>query len=487
MDRVQNFCKAKNYQIRLVLLTGQFVKEISECDVVVAGAGMAGVVAAIAAARHGARVLLTDRLPFLGGNMTAGLLGNFLTFHNMRGEQITAGIAQEIVDRCIEMGGAFREHRGHLPNAYGNAYSVTPIDPEVLKLVTQMLCVEAGVSLLLNTYVAETHSESGRITALRVVNKSGYRELRARVFIDATGDADLIAGAGGKFHLGNEDGRVMSISLFSRLGGVDLDRHLDYVKAHPDEFMLAEDPYIGKTKQEVADSLGHWMDYPLVTGHYSAVKVAQEKGEFHKNRQRVVFQVTTIPGVVVLNSTSLLGYDPTDGVSLTDAAMEGREQLFAVVKFFRDHVPGFEDAFMLDSASALGVRESRRIVGTTTLTDADCVAGAKHDDDIARGAYCLDVHQPSGIIEHKHIRDGESYGIPYGTMVPEAIDGALVAGRSLSSERFANGSARCQAPIMGLGEAAGVAAALCVEHGFEPRDVPVGQLRGILAQGGAVV
>ena len=463
------------------------MSEKLEYDVVVAGAGMAGVVAAISASRAGARTLLTDRLPFLGGNMTAGLLGNFLTFHNMKGEQITAGVAQEIVDNCIELGGAFREHRGHLPNAYGNAYSVTPIDPEVLKLVTQSLCVEAGVSLLLNSYVAETKIDGHRIGAIRVVNKSGYRDLRAKVFIDATGDADLVAGAGGRFHFGDSAGKVMSISLFSRLGGVDLQRHLDYVKANPDEFMLGEDPYIGKSKREIADGLQHWIDYPLVTGHYSAVKQAQAKGEFHPNRQRVVFQVTTIPGVVVLNASSLLGYDPTNGNSLSAAAIEGRKQIYAVAKFFRDYVPGFEESYMLDSASALGVRESRRIVGTRTLTDADCVDGAKHDDDIARGAYCLDVHQPSGIIEHKHVSDGESYGIPYGTMVPEEVGGVLVAGRSLSSERFANGSARCQAPIMGLGQAAGTAAALCVEHGFEPRDVPVGQLRGILSQNGAVV
>lgn len=456
-------------------------------DVMVAGAGMAGVVAAIAAARSGARTLLTDRLAFLGGNMTAGLLGNFLSFHNMKGEQITDGIPQEIVDSCIELGGAFREHRGHLPNAYGNAYSVTPIDPEVLKLVTQKLCLEAGVHLLLNTYIAGTETEGQRVTAIRIVNKSGESTLRAKVFIDATGDADLVASAGGAFHLGNVEGRVMSISLFSRLGNVDLDRHLAYVRQNPDEFMLGEDPYIGKSKREIANALQHWMDYPLVTGHYSAVKAAQAKGEFHKNRQRVVFQVTTIPGVVVLNATSLLGYDPTDAQSLTKAALEGREQIFAVARFFRDYVPGFDKSFVLDSAALLGVRESRRIIGVRTLTTGMCIEGQKNDDDIARGSYCLDVHQPSGIIEHKHIKDGESYGIPYGTLIPEKVDGVIVAGRSLASERFANGSARCQAPIMGMGQAAGVAAAICVEHDLMPRDVPIGQLRGILRQQGAVV
>lgn len=463
------------------------MKDVTQYDVVVAGAGMAGVVAAIAAARSKARTLLTDRLAFLGGNMTAGLLGNFLSFHNMKGEQITDGIPQEIVDACIELGGAFREHRGHLPNAYGNAYSVTPIDPEVLKLVAQKLCLEAGVHLLLNTYIAGTETDGERVTAIRIVNKSGESTLRAKVFIDATGDADLVARAGGAFHLGNEAGQVMSISLFSRLGNVDLDKHLAYVKKYPDEFMLGEDPYIGKSRREIADGLKHWMDYPLVTGHYTAVKAAQAKGEFHKNRQRVVFQVTTIPGVVVLNATSLLGYNPTDGQSMTKAALEGREQIFSVAKFFRDYVPGFEKSFVLDSASLLGVRESRRIAGARTLTTAMCIDGQKNDDDIARGSYCLDVHQPSGIIEHKHIRDGESYGIPYGVLIPEKIEGVIVAGRSLSSERFANGSARCQAPIMGMGQAAGVAAALCAARNLAPRNVPVGELRGILRGQGAVV
>lgn len=459
----------------------------TDLDVIVAGGGMAGVVAAIAAARNGARTLLTDRFNFLGGNATAGLLGNFLTFHNMKGEQITAGIAQEVVDRCIALRGAFREHRGHLPNAYGNAYSVTPIDAEVLKLVAQQLCVQAGVSLMLSTYTLGPVMVGPRMIGIRVANKSGEQKIHAKVVIDATGDADLVARAGGPFQQGDEDGRVMSISLFSRMGGVDLDKHLRYVKEHPDQFMLGEDPYIGKTREEIAAGLQHWMDYPLVTGHYDAVKEAKARGEMHPNRERIVFSITTIPGVVTINSTSMLGYNPTDAGQLTQVAIEGREQVFVVADFFRKYVPGFQSAFVLDSASALGVRESRRIVGERTLTDDDCIAGRKSEEDIGRGAYCLDVHQASGKIEHKHVQDGESYGIPYGCVVPQNVDGVLAIGRSLSSERFANGSARCQAPIMSVGQAAGTAAALCVRGNTLPREVDVGRLRAILREQGAIV
>ncbi len=456
-------------------------------DVVVAGGGMAGVVAAIAAAREGARTLLAERYAFLGGNVTAGLLGNFLTFHDRKKQQICDGIPQEIVDGCIALGGCFSEHRGHLPNPYGNAGTVTPVDAEALKLVTQQLCLAAGVTLMLNTYTLGPVTEGGRVAGIRVVNKSGERALRARVVIDATGDADLVAQASGPFLLGDEAGRTMSISLFFRLGGVDLGRHLQYVKERPDQFMLGEDPFVGKSRAEIAAGLRHWKDYPLVTGYYDAVKEAKARGEFHPNRERVVFSITTIPGVVTVNSTSMLGLNPTDGEALTRAALEGREQVYAVAAFFRKYAPGFESSFVLDSASALGVRESRRIVGEDILTTEACLEGRKSEQDIARGAYCLDVHEASGKIVHKHVAGGESYGVPYGCLVPKEVDGILVAGRSISSERFANGSVRVQAHIMAIGQAAGTAAALCAAKGWTPREVPVSDLRAALVRQGAVV
>ena len=457
----------------------------SNVDVLVVGAGMAGVCAAIAAARGGARTVLTDRYAFLGGNATAGLLGNFLTFHNMKGEQICNGIPQEIVDELIKLGGAFPE--GHLHNAYGNSYSVTPQDGEVLKLVNQKLCLEAGVDLVLNTYTIGPVMDGDRVAGARIVNKSGESEIRARVVIDASGDADIAAQAGAPFHLGDEEGKMMSISLFSRMGNVDLDRHLEHVKANPTNFMLGEDPYIGKSREEIAAGLRTHKDYPLVTGYYESVKLAQSRGEFHPNRQRVVFSVTTTPGVVTINSTSMLGYSGVDNDDLNQVAIEGREQIFKVRDFYRKYAPGFEECYVIDSASAIGVRETRRIIGEETLTDEDCIDARKGPRDIGQGAYCLDVHQPTGVIEHKHVRDGESYGIPYGVMLPQKIENCLVAGRPVSSDRFANGSVRNQAHIMTIGQAAGTAAAMCAERRTTPRELPVEPLREKLRQDGAVV
>src|SRR5215208_964810 len=184
--------------------------ETKNFDVIVCGGGMAGVVAAIAAARNGANTLLTDRYPFLGGNLTAGLLGNFLTFHNMKGEQICDGIPQEIVDQCIELGGCFPERRGHLLNPYGNAFSVTPVDGEVAKIVAQKMCIEAGVKLMLNAYTLGPVTDGNRVIGIRIADKSGEHRITARVVIDATGDADLVAAAGGECHLGDNHGKTMS-------------------------------------------------------------------------------------------------------------------------------------------------------------------------------------------------------------------------------------------------------------------------------------
>ena len=196
----------------------------------------------------------------------------------MKGEQICEGISQEIVDACIELGGAFPENRGHLHNAYGNTYSVTPIDPEVLKLVTQKLCVEAGVRLMLGAFIVGPVADGETIQGIRVVSKSGEQRLLAKVVIDASGDADIVAKAGGAFQVGDDAGKTMSISLLARMGNVDLTRHLQYVKERPDQFMLGEDPYIGKTRQEIASELTDWKDFPMVTGYYEAVKRSASEG-----------------------------------------------------------------------------------------------------------------------------------------------------------------------------------------------------------------
>jgi hypothetical protein len=457
----------------------------TDFDVIVAGGGTTGVAAAVAAARHGARTLLVEQYGYLGGNATAGLLGNFLTFHNMRGEQIVHGIPQEIVDELKKEGGVIGD--GHLPNAYGHAGSVTPYDPEALKHVLLKLAAGARVQLLLHTFTMDALVEDDRICGLRVVNKSGLRALRARMVVDTTGDGDVAAKAGAPFQKGAPDtGQTMSMTLMFRLGNVDTGAILAHVKREPQQFMLGEDPFIGKTREEIAAGLRSIYDYPLMTGYYDLVKQAQARGEFHPNRRRVVLSVSPTPGLLYVNSTSILGRDATDAEQLTDAVISARRQVYDVFHFLRKYCPGFASAYLLDTATALGVRESRRIMGDYVLTSGDVKQARTFPDAIARGAYALDVHEATGEIWHDHVRDGLAYDIPYRCLVPQRVENLLVAGRCISVDRQALGSTRVQAQCMATGEAAGTAAALAVKNTTTPRQLPVPLLREALNGSGAL-
>lgn len=453
-------------------------------DVVVAGSGSAGLVAAVAAAREGARTLLVERYGFLGGNLTAGMLGNFLTFHNMRGEQIVGGIPQEIVDRLMARGGS----PGHLRNAYGNAYSVTPYDTEAMKAVALEITQEAGVELLLHTFITDTVVEGRRVRGLQVANKSGLQLVLGRTVVDASGDGDVAALAGAAFEKGRpEDGATMAMTLMFRVANVDTDRVAEEVRQRPGQFILAEDPYIGKSREEVAAGIRSLHDAPLLTGWFDLVAEAKRRGEFHPNRQRVVISLSPRPGEVYVNSTAVVRYDGTDAQQLTAAEVEARRQVDAVFTFLRRYVAGFEQAVLAEVAPGIGVRETRRILGEYVLTLDDVLEGRTFPDGIAKGAYAVDVHEPDGTIWHKHVKDGRAYDIPYRCLVPRDVDGLLVAGRCISVSREALGSTRVTAQTMAVGQAAGTAAALAAKEGIEPRRIPADVLRTMLVAGGAIV
>ncbi|MDR7482241.1 MAG: FAD-dependent oxidoreductase [Armatimonadota bacterium] len=460
------------------------VRIIGTWDVVVAGSGSAGLVAAVAAAREGARTLLVERYGFLGGNLTAGMLGNFLTFHNMRGEQIVGGIPQEIVDRLMARGGS----PGHLRNAYGNAYSVTPYDTEAMKAVALEITQEAGVELLLHTFITDTLVEDRRVRGLQVANKSGLQLILGRTVVDASGDGDVAALAGAAFEKGRpEDGATMAMTLMFRVANVDTDRVAEEVRQRPGQFILAEDPYIGKSREEVAAGIRSLHDAPLLTGWFDLVAMAKRRGEFHPNRQRVVISLSPRPGEVYVNSTAVVRYDGTDARQLTAAEVEARRQVDVVFTFLRRYVAGFEQAVLAEVAPGIGVRETRRILGEYVLTLEDVLEGRTFPDGVAKGAYAVDVHEPDGTIWHKHVKDGRAYDIPYRCLVPRDVDGLLVAGRCISVSREALGSTRVTAQTMAVGQAAGTAAALAAKEGIEPRRIPAGVLRTTLAARGAIV
>ncbi len=435
-------------------------------DVLVVGGGPGGIAAAIAAARNGARTTLIERFGFLGGNLTAGLVGPCMTSYSLDGEtQLIKGIFEEMVIRLEKQGNAM--HPRHLPAgspyagfiSYGHA-RVTPFDPEAVKFVALDMVREAGVSLRLHTFVADTIVEGSSVAGVVAASKSGLEALKAQITVDCSADADVAAYAGAAYEKGRDrDGLMQPMTLFFRIKNIDDAVVEEYVRSHPEDYRAFA----------------------------SIIADAKAKGEFPIPRRGIGIYKTTEPGIWRVNTTRLHKFDGTNVEDLTNAEIAGREQVRILLDFFRKRLPGFEKVELYDTAATMGVRETRRIVGEYQLTLEDLATAREFDDVIGLCGYPVDIHSPTG---DGGGADGEMptaniYQIPYRSLVPKDVNGLLVAGRSLSATHEAQGAVRVMPPVFAMGEAAGTAAALAIEYGVEPRAIPVPQLQEMLVRQGA--
>jgi glycine/D-amino acid oxidase-like deaminating enzyme len=414
-----------------------------EVDVLVVGAGSAGSTAAIAAARAGAETLLVDRLGFLGGTSTA-VLDTFYAFYTP-GEsprKVVAGIPDEVVGRLTERGAAFER-----PNTYGAGTGIT-YDPEMLKLVWEELVVESGASVLLHSFA---HGVDGR--AVRFWTKGGDLEVRAKAIVDASGDADVCHFAGAPYELAAASGNVQSLSTVFRMANVDVARAEAVPKAE----------------------LWQLMQDAAASGEYALPRL---EGSVHR---------TPLPGVMMALMTRVRDVDATDPDALTRAEFEGRRQTREYFRFLRERVPGYENAVLVSTSPAIGVRESRRILGEYVLTAEDCLAARRFDDQIALCGAPIEDHHAGSDTRWVYVPEGDAYGIPYRSLLPHEVEGIVVAGRCFSATHDAHASARSMATCMAMGQAAGTAAAFASAANASPHDVDVQRLRARLQEDGALV
>lgn len=456
-------------------------------DVVVIGGGTAGSIAAIAAARQGADTLLIERTGALGGMSTGGMINFYNSFHNFKKEQVIGGIPYEIVEKLIGMNAT----PGPEMDYSGLTGSLVIFNQKLLELLLFDLVEQSGCKMLLHSYMCDVIRDGDRIQAVSVVNKSGKMIITAGMFIDATGDADAAVMAGAPYEQ-TDRGTTQPVTLEIRVGGVDSQKVRQFICDHPDWFELEmispeeifDQKYIVQWAKGIP-ALKQWDDegklkYGLT---YNQIWFNTHEPELSR-------------GIYTLNATRIADIDSTNVDDLTKAEILGRKEIPILLHFFRENIPGFEDAYLLDVASQMGVRETRRIVGDYTITREDVLNGTSKPDAIAKAVAQIDIHGSDDKSHGKKFfwtklaKDEDrsySYDIPYRAMLPQGINNLLIAGRPISSTREAHGSVRFMPPCMAVGEAAGVAAALCIREKAGTRQLDVSKLQDLLKAQGVIL
>jgi hypothetical protein len=444
--------------------------QAAQCDILVCGGGTAGVVAAIAAARTGADVLVVEQLGQLGGTQSAGWVTPMMP-NKILTESLTHGINDDILHRAAQYDPPPTDQSGDL----------LWFNPVTLALVLDDLLAEAGGRVLYHTHISDALVEDGVLRGIIVENKSGRQRITAKITIDCTGDADVAFRAGVPCVVGDpDDGHNQPMSLRFALAGVNEERAATFLADELGMTCYARPPLFEIGAGEAKNTpLG-----PLICDAITKGILAEDDLGYLQ-----FFSMLGRPGELAFNCPRISGLSATDAWDLSKAQTIGRQKIRRISHFFKTYVRGFENSYIGTIAPMVGIRESRRIVGDYTLTEEDYLLEARFPDAVARNSYPIDIHstKAKGGLIMKHLPPGHYHEIPYRCLLPFGIENLLVAGRCLSATFAAQAAVRIQQNCRALGEAAGLAAVLALETSIPPRQIDTDELRRRLNAQGAQI
>ena len=425
-------------------------------DLIVAGGGLAGVAAAVAAARDGMSVLLVEKSGSLGGALSGGLVYPFCPYYTEENGEITkivnAGLFSEMIKRHNE------KIVGHFPPAEPNICQadgdIRRFKTEYFKMALDDMISEYGVDVLYHSMIYDVTYEGREIKSIKASTKIGSLELEADFFVDATGDGEVFYLAGCDHLLGREgDNLSQPMTTCFRVCNVDIPL---YKKEMPELQRL--------------------------------YKEKRASGEITNPRENILQFYGLGEGIVHYNTTRIVMLDPTDPLDLSRAEAEARRQVYEVVDFLKKNSKAYKDAVLVSVASEIGVRESRKLRGMHVITEEELFACTRFEDSIALGNYDVDIHSPDGTGTRirKFDRD-KYYTIPYRSLLPKEYDNLLVAGRCISTTHEAQSSVRIMPICVSMGEAAGVAVAEAKHSGKNAHTVDIKKVQELLINFGAQI
>ncbi len=432
---------------------------LAEVDVLVVGAGAAGVAAATVAAEGGAEVLIVEKYGFAGGAAVAGMSGTICGMYLASDDpeapprQVVFGFTERFAARLRERGGLTG------PQRYGKTFT-SAHDPLKWREVADELLTSAGARILFHTDVVEVIVEDGRYRGVVIASNAGLGVIRARRIVDASGDGAIVARGGGDWRFG-QDGRIQNPTMFFRIGNVDLERFWD---------AWGEDTICPA-----------WITERIVA--------ARDRG-LDLPRNKIWIFDTGRAGELLVNATRLVGeggrmLNVIDPVDFTIAEISGREQVRQYARFLREEIPGCEELYVVDTGVEAGIRQTRTIRGIQTLRNEDVVEARKSPDAVVRSPWPIELHDGERPKLHWILDD--YYEVPYGTLVPAVGEDVIVAGRCLSAEHEALASARVTAQCFEYGHAAGAATLISLEREIDYRAIAAREVRERMIRAGSAL